>query len=103
MAADSRAPARPKPREQKSGANIHVRVPHQTKQLIDNAASAVGKTLSEFVLDSARRHAIDVLLDQRLFVLDTDKYDAFVNALDHPPPAGSAVKALMRRRPPWQK
>jgi uncharacterized protein (DUF1778 family) len=26
-----------------------------------------------------------------------------VNALDHPPPAGSAVKALMRRRPPWQK
>jgi uncharacterized protein (DUF1778 family) len=63
----------------------------------------VGKTLSEFVLDSARRHAIDVLLDQRLFVLDTDKYDAFVNALDHPPPAGRAVKALMRRRPPWQK
>jgi uncharacterized protein (DUF1778 family) len=101
--ADNRVASRSRTREQKSGANIHVRVPQQTKQLIDSAASAVGKTLSEFVLDSARRDAINVLIDQRLFVLDADKYDAFVRALDHPPPAGKALKALMRRRPPWQE
>jgi uncharacterized protein (DUF1778 family) len=100
--AGNRAPARSRTREQKSGANIHIRVPQQTKQLIDSAASALGKTLSEFVLDSARRHATDVLLDQRLFVLDAGKYDAFINALDHPPPSGNALKALMRRRPRWQ-
>jgi uncharacterized protein (DUF1778 family) len=55
------------------------------------------------MLDSARQHAIDVLLDQRLFVLDADKYDAFVSVLDNPPPAGPALKALMKRRPLWQK
>jgi uncharacterized protein (DUF1778 family) len=87
----------------KSSANIHIRAPQQTKDLIDTAARAVGKTLSEFVLDSARQQAIDVLLDQRLFVLDADKYDAFVSALDNPPPAGPALKALMKRRPLWQK
>jgi uncharacterized protein (DUF1778 family) len=98
-----RPSTRSKGRDQKSNANIHIRASQQTKQLIDTAASAVGKTLSEFVLDSARQHAIDVLLDQRLFVLDAEKYDAFINALDNPPPSGPALKALMKRRPLWQK
>lgn len=98
-----RPSARSKGRDQKSSANIHIRASQQTKQLIDTAASAVGKTLSEFVLDSARQHAIDVLLDQRLFVLDGEKYEAFINALDNPCPAGPALKKLMKRRPLWQK
>jgi uncharacterized protein (DUF1778 family) len=46
---------------------------------------------------------IDVLLDQRLYELNPDKHDAFVRALGNPPPAGPALKALMRRRPVWQK
>ena len=98
-----RPPAGPKARDRKSDANIHIRVPQQTKQLIDTAASAVGKSLSEFMLDSARQRAVDVLLDQRLFVLDAERYDAFVDALDHPQPAGEALKALMARKPLWQK
>src|ERR1700752_4485982 len=92
-----------KTRSNRSNANIHIRAPEQTKHLIDTAASVVGKTLSEFVLDSARQRAIDVLLDQRLFVLDSDKYDLFVSALDKPTPAGPALKALMKRQPLWQK
>jgi uncharacterized protein (DUF1778 family) len=94
---------RPRARVSRSSANIHIRAPQQTKELIETAAGVAGKTLSEFLLDSARHHAIDVLLDQRLFVLDADKYDAFVKALDDPPPAGPALKALMKRRPLWQK
>ena len=86
-----------------SEANIHIRATIQVKHLIDTAANAVGKSLSEFVLDSARQHAIDVLLDQKFFVLDPEKYDAFINALDNPPPAGAKLKALMRRKPLWQK
>ncbi len=91
-----------KSRSARSSANIHIRAPEQTKHLIDTAASAMGKTLSEFVLDSARQRAIDILLDQRLFILDADKYDAFLDALDHPPKAGPALKALMQRQPLWQ-
>jgi uncharacterized protein (DUF1778 family) len=45
----------------------------------------------------------DILLDQRLFELDPEKYDAFVRVLDNPPPAGPALKSLMKRRPAWQK
>jgi uncharacterized protein (DUF1778 family) len=84
-------------------AKIHIRAPKHTKELIETAASIVGKTLSEFTLESARKNAINVLLDQRLFVLESEQYDAFVNALDNPPPAGPKLKALMKRRPLWQK
>jgi uncharacterized protein (DUF1778 family) len=84
-------------------ATIHIRAPRQTKELIEAAASSAGKSLSEFVLDSARKQAVDVLLDQRLFVLESDQYAAFMRALDNPPPAGAKLRALMKRRPLWQK
>ena len=102
-AAAERPKARARSRRVRSEANIHIRATVEIKHLIDTAATAVGKTLSEFVLDSARQHAIDVLLDQRLFVLDPEKYDAFISALDNPPPAGAKLKALMKRKPLWQK
>ena len=102
-AAQERPRVRTRSRRIRSEANIHIRATIQIKHLIDTAATAVGKTLSEFVLDSMRQRAIDVLLDQRLFVLDPDKYDAFVRALDNPPPAGPKLRALMKRKPLWQK
>lgn len=98
MATDSKRAA---PRVERD-ATIHIRAPQQTKDLIEAAASSIGKTLSEFTLESARRHAVDVLLDQRLFTLDDDRHAAFMQALDNPPPAGAKLKALMKRRPLWQ-
>lgn len=80
---------------------IHIRAPKKTKELIEAAAVNVGKSLSEFTLESARRQAMDVLLDQRLFSLEDDRYAAFVQALDNPPLAGPKLKALMKRRPLW--
>src|SRR6266704_1091405 len=92
-------PLRSQVRAERRDSTIHIRAPRQTKELIESAASVVGKSRSEFILDSARKHAIDVLLDQRLFLLASDQYDAFIAALDNPPPAGSKLKALMKRRP----
>jgi uncharacterized protein (DUF1778 family) len=71
--------------------------------LIDDAAAVLGKTRTEFMVESARRQAIDVLLDQRLFVLEPARYDAFIDALDHPPAPGPKLQALLRRVPAWQK
>ena len=83
--------------------SINLRIEVQTRQLIDEAAAVLGKTRTEFMIDSARAQAIDVLLDQRLFVLDPDRYDAFIQALDAPPPPGTRLKALLRRVPAWEK
>jgi uncharacterized protein (DUF1778 family) len=90
------------PRERRRD-TINLRVPEKTRHLIDSAAAAVGKSRTDFMLDSARDRAVDVLLDQRLFMLEPDAYDAFVRALDNPPPAGAKLKALMKKRPLWEK
>lgn len=83
--------------------SINLRIEAGTRQLIDDAAAILGKTRTEFMIESARRQAIDVLLDQRLFVLDSKRYDAFVHALDNPPAPGAKLRALLRRVPAWQK
>jgi uncharacterized protein (DUF1778 family) len=81
---------------------INIRVSRVLRQLIDRAADAVGKTRSEFVLESARTHAIDVLLDQRLFTLDADQYAAFMDALEAPPAPNEKLRELMSSKAPWE-
>jgi hypothetical protein len=49
------------------------------------------------------KREIGILLYQRLFELDADTFDAFATTLDNPSPAGPALKALMKRRQPWEK
>lgn len=83
--------------------SINLRIEADTRRLIDDAAAILGKTRTEFMIESARREAIDVLLDQRLFVLDPDRYDAFMNALDDPPAPGPKLRSLLRRVPAWRK
>src|SRR5215218_6037453 len=83
--------------------SINLRIETNTRQLIDDAAAILGKTRTEFMIESARRQAIDVLLDQRLFVLDTARYDAFMHALDNPPAPGPKLRSLLRRVPAWEK
>ena len=83
--------------------SINLRIEASTRQLIDDAAASVGKTRTEFMVESARREAVDVLLDRRLFVLGSDNYDTFVSMLDNPPAPGPKLTALMRRVPAWRK
>jgi uncharacterized protein (DUF1778 family) len=83
--------------------SINLRIELQTRHLIDDAAAILGKTRTEFMIESARNVAIDVLLDQRLFVLDPERYEAFVHALDNPPAPGPKLRSLLRRSPAWER
>jgi uncharacterized protein (DUF1778 family) len=83
--------------------SINLRIETHTRQLIDDAATILGKTRTEFMIESARRQAIDVVLDQRLFALDSDGYDSFLHALDNPPAPGPKLRSLLRRVPAWRK
>lgn len=83
--------------------SINLRIGANTRQLIDDAAAILGKTRTEFMIESARRQAIDVLLDQRLFALDSGRFDSFMHMLDNPPAPGPKLRSLLRRVPAWQK
>ena len=82
--------------------SINLRIETNTRQLIDDAAAVLGKTRTEFMIEIARRQAIDVLLDRRLFTLESDRFDAFMQALDNPPAPGPKLRSLLRRAPAWR-
>jgi uncharacterized protein (DUF1778 family) len=83
--------------------SINMRLPRQVLHLIDSAANVLSKTRSDFILESARQHAVDVLLDQRFFVLEEDQFAEFVKQLDAPPASNEKLKKLMARKAPWEK
>jgi uncharacterized protein (DUF1778 family) len=91
----------PKPRNRRD-AIINVRLSRMLRDLIDRAADVLGKTRTEFILESARTHAIDVLLDQRLFKLDDEQYAAFLHALESPPAPNEKLKQLLANKAPWE-
>lgn len=83
-------------------ATITMRVPAQTRDLIDSAAASLGKSRTEFVLDSARQHAVDVLLDRRVFSLDAEASEVFAKALAAPVAPNAALNELMSAKAPWE-
>ena len=83
--------------------NINIRVSPDMLGLIDRAATVYGKTRTDFILDTMRKAAEDAVLDQRLFVLNADQWSAFTAMLDAPPRENPGLKALLARKPVWEK
>lgn len=86
----------------KKEAIVNLRMPAAMRDLIDTAADTLGKTRTAFIIESSRKQAIDVLLDQRLFTLSAAHYDAFSKALDGPPAPNANLKRLMKSSAPWE-
>jgi uncharacterized protein (DUF1778 family) len=86
----------------RADATITMRLPVQTRELIDQAAATVDKSRTEFVLESARQRALDVLLDQRVFHLDEAASTAFAEALDRPPAPVEVLRSLVNSKAPWE-
>lgn len=89
-------------REDVSYSTIRIRLSRETNDLIDRAAAAFGKTRGEFMLESARQRAVEVLFDQRIFHLDAAASEAFAEALENPPAPVEALRALLRSKPSQQ-
>jgi uncharacterized protein (DUF1778 family) len=86
----------------KHDTKVSMRMPQQTKELIEKAATSVNKTFSAFVVESARDHAVDVLLNQTVFNLSVEQAEAFAQMLDNPPAPTEKLKALMQSKAPWE-
>jgi uncharacterized protein (DUF1778 family) len=82
-------------------APINIRALATQRSLIDKAAAALNKSRSDFMLEAACREAENVLLDQRLFFLQDEEFDAFEAALKAPVP--EAMKKLLTTKTPWEK
>ena len=83
--------------------NINLRASHEQKTLIDRAASCLGKSRTEFILDTTRKVAEQVLIDRRLYLLDDEQFAAFEAALAGPAEPSAALRKTMNTPPPWKE
>lgn len=88
---------------QTKNAAINIRALPMQRNLIDRAATLQHKSRSDFMLEAACREAENILLDQRLFALDDDKFIALQAMLDAPVNDNHALKALLVNPSPWEK
>jgi uncharacterized protein (DUF1778 family) len=82
---------------------IQLRATKMVRDKIDKAAAAKNVTRTEFMLSAATAAAEEALLDQCLFSLDAEKWEQFQTALNAPIPKAAALKALLRKKPAWER
>jgi len=82
---------------------LNIRIRSDQRSLIEQAALALDKTVSDFVREAALREANNALLDQTVFQLDSAAWDKFNAALDAPPADNAKLKDLLSRTPVWEK
>lgn len=88
-----------------SGRNItiNIRAQQRQRELIDQAAAMLGKNRSDFMLEIACREAETVLLDRRMFAVDTDTWTRFNALLDAPPRDLPKLRKLLATKAPWDR
>jgi len=82
---------------------INLRARSEQRDLIDRAASTLGKNRSDFMLEAACEKAQAIVLDRTFFALDGDTFARFTALLDAPIEANPALDRLLERRPLWEK
>ncbi|RFO98209.1 toxin-antitoxin system protein [Rhodoferax lacus] len=83
-------------------AAINLRAFPEQRDLIDHAATLLGKNRSDFMLEAACDKAQSVVLDQVFFSLDAEKFRQFNALLDAPPAHNPGLERLMAVRAPWK-
>ncbi len=63
---------------------LDLRLTPSAKRVLQSAATATRRSVSEFVLESALARAEETLADRHRFGLDAEHWAAFMKALDAP-------------------
>ena len=85
------------------GETINLRATQKQKTLIDRAAEALGRSRSDFMLESSCRAAETVLLDRCYFTLSDDAFRRFTAMLDQPPASNPKLQRLLQAKAPWDQ
>jgi uncharacterized protein (DUF1778 family) len=80
---------------------LDLRLTPAAKEILQEAASASSRSVSEFVLESALARAEETLPDRRRFGLDAERWSAFQAALDAPSRPLPRLARLMAQQGPF--
>jgi len=83
-------------------ARLGLRATPEQEAVLRRAAEVARKSLTDFILDSACQAAEQTLLDQRLFMVSGDQYQALLDMLERPEQANEGLRDLFARKAPWE-
>jgi uncharacterized protein (DUF1778 family) len=75
---------------------ITARVPTQVQETLEMAASMVGATVNQFIVQTALREAERIIEQERVIRLSTRDAEAFLSALDSPPSPNDKLLATLQ-------
>lgn len=75
---------------------ITARVPVQIQETLEIAAGMVGSTLNQFIVQTALREAERIIEQERMIRLSTQDAEAFLEALDNPPPPNAKLTRALK-------
>jgi len=75
---------------------IDFRATEQDKNLLSSAAKAVGKTLSQFILEISLKEASHILADNSKIELSATQWAEMQNRLDNPRVNKAKLQSLMQ-------
>ena len=81
-------------------ARLGLRATPEQEVVLRRAAEVAHKSLTDFILDSACLAAEQTLLDQRLFMVSGNQYQALMNLLDRPEQPNEGLADLFSRNAP---
>jgi uncharacterized protein (DUF1778 family) len=70
-------------------------VPLSVQETLETAAGLTGATLNQFVVQTALREAERVIEQERVIRLSARESEAFLAALDRPPPPNDELKSAL--------
>jgi len=86
----------PKTNDKPRNTRLEARVSGEQKEFFQRAAALTGRTLSEFVIDSAQEAAAKIVQEHEVIRLSREEQAAFVSALLTPSEPGARLKKAVQ-------
>ena len=81
--------------------SINIRIKPEERNLIDQAAKALGKNRTDFVLDAARHAAEDALMECTVLKVSPETYNQWLALLDAPPQPNERLRRALQTSVSW--
>jgi len=75
---------------------INLRLKHNSRLMLERAASFEGQTISKFILSSALAHAEKTIQEHEVMALNARDSETFFNALASPAPFNDKLVAALK-------
>lgn len=79
------------------GARLEARITDEQKALLAKAAALTGRSVTDFVMNSAHEAAVRAIRERAVITLAARDQEAFARALAEPPAPGARLRAAAKR------